>query len=121
MSALPEYLQQSWPVERQLPRYRANSPLRVLIPGGVSVEGTCVDVSEGGLGALTQTKIEEGRDVVLELHLPESEAPLIFKAIVRHSGSDRSGFEFQTITPEQRQLIRTYGLRISMKKRPRLV
>lgn len=121
MGALPAYLHQSWPVERQLPRFRTKSRLRIFVQGGVTFETTCIDVSEGGVGALTQAKVEEGQEVVLELYLFEGDTPLIFKAIVRHSDAERSGFEFQTITPEQTQFIRAYGVSVSMKKRPRFV
>lgn len=121
MGALPDYLQQSWPIERQLMRYRLSVPLRIRTPAGAEIEGTCFDISEGGLGAKSLAKLEMGQETALELQLPEYETVLRFKAIVRHCAPDRCGFEFLTNTPEQRQMILAYGEGLSTKKRPRLM
>jgi c-di-GMP-binding flagellar brake protein YcgR len=120
MGALPEYLQQLWPVERQLTRYQLSVPLR-LVTRGVVAETTCLDVSEGGLAARSRNRLEVGQEAVLEFQLPEHDALLSFKAVVRHCDADRCGFEFLTITPEQRQLILNYGRTLSLKKRPKLL
>jgi c-di-GMP-binding flagellar brake protein YcgR len=119
MSALPNYLQQMWPTERQMTRYKLVVPLRI-VKGDRAAEGECLDISEGGLGARTKAKLTPGEEIVLEVQFPEQHQALAFKAFVRHWEDGRCGFEFVTITPEQRELIRGYGQAASLKTFPRL-
>ena len=78
--------------------------LHHLVPGGVRfTRGITLDISEGGLGALVQSGLRVGETVSLELALPDSDLKAV--AIVRHSSSLRSGFEFLGLTPEERQHI----------------
>ncbi len=121
MGALPEYLQQSWPTERQLTRYRLSVPVRIVTSQGSEVNTTCLDVSEGGLGAKATAVLAVGQEAAIEFQLPDHDPLLRFKAIVRHWDPDRCGFEFLTNTPEQRRMILEYGLNSTMKKRPRLM
>lgn len=78
--------------------------LQHLVPGGVrSIRGITLDISEGGLGALVQSGLRVGETVSLEFALPDHDLKAV--AIVRHSSSSRSGFEFLGLTPEERQRI----------------
>ena len=75
-----------------------------LVPGGVRfTHGITLDISEGGLGALVQNGLRVGETVSLELALPDYDLKAV--AIVRHSSSSRSGFEFLGLTPEERDRI----------------
>lgn len=65
--------------------------------------GISLDISEGGLGALVQGELLVGETV--EMDLPLRERPLRMIAIVRHTCSARSGFEFLGLTAEARQQI----------------
>lgn len=120
MGALPDYLQQSWPTERQLTRYALSVPVRIVSSAGMEFETTCLDISEGGLGAKSHTRLEMGQEIALELQLPGHDTLLRFRAVVRYKGADRCGVEFVTNTPEQRQLILAYGQSLSLRKKPRL-
>ena len=61
--------------------------LRHLCRGGVRAShGISLDLGEGGLGAIVQGDVHVGDTV----------------AIVRHTSSVRSGFEFVGLTPEER-------------------
>lgn len=118
MGALPTYLQESWPTERQLKRYKLEQPLRLTTSSGDIVEGRTADVSEGGLGATAVNGLAVGQEVQLEFCLPQSDQSFSVRAVVRHAGQSRCGFEFLTITPEQRSAMLRYGESSSEKKRP---
>lgn len=118
MGALPTYLQETWPTERQLTRYKLEQPLRATISGGKVVAGATVDVSEGGLGASGINGLSVGQEVELEFCLPQRDDALVVKAVVRHADHERCGFEFLTITPEHRRAILAYGESHTAKKRP---
>jgi hypothetical protein len=62
--------------------------------------GISLDLGEGGLGALVEGDVRVGETVAIDLRL--SEQPLTTVAIVRHTSSVRSGFEFVGLTPEER-------------------
>ena len=87
---------------------------------GVEVaRGSCFDISIGGLGASVAGPIQLGQEVRLEFTLPPQEESLLLKAMVRHFEAGRCGFEFLTITPEDRDAILAYGDSLTKKKRPR--
>jgi hypothetical protein len=78
--------------------------LHHLVPGGVRfTHGISLDISESGLGALLQRRLPVGETVSLELELPDYDLKAV--AIVRHSSSARSGFEFVGLTAEERERI----------------
>jgi hypothetical protein len=75
--------------------------LRHLCRGGVRAShGISLDLGEGGLGAIVQGEVRVGDTVAIDL--PLSEQLLRAVAIVRHTSSVRSGFEFVGLTPEER-------------------
>jgi hypothetical protein len=91
---------------RRHPRTLFSVPLtlRHLCRGGVRASrGISLDLGEGGLGAIVQGTVHVGDMVAIEL--PLSEQSLTTVAVVRHTSSVRSGFEFVGLTPEERRLI----------------
>jgi len=88
---------------RRHPRILFSVPITVrhLCRGGVqATHGISLDLGEGGLGAIVQGDIYVGETVAIDLRL--SEQLLTTVAIVRHSSSVSSGFEFVGLTPEER-------------------
>jgi PilZ domain-containing protein len=88
---------------RRHPRTLFSVPitLRHLCRGGVRASrGITLDLAEGGLGAIVQGDVHVGDTVAIDLRL--SEQLLTTVAIVRHTSSVRSGFEFVGLTPEER-------------------
>lgn len=74
--------------------------LHHLSPGGIRASrGISLDLGEGGLGAIVQGEVRVGDTVGIDLQL--SERLLTTVAIVRHTSSVRSGFEFVGLTPEE--------------------
>jgi len=90
------------PVRRHL-RTPCSVPvtLRYLVTGGIhATRGISLDISEGGLGALVQGELRVGETVEMDFDLHKH--PLRTVAIVRHSCSRQSGFEFLGLTAEER-------------------
>jgi hypothetical protein len=90
-------------VVRRHPRTLFSVPITLqhLTSGGIrKTRGISLDLAEGGLGALVQGELQLGETVGIELSLRER--PLSTIAIVRHTSSIRSGFEFLGLTPEER-------------------
>src|ERR1700687_2921290 len=88
---------------RRYPRVLFSIPITVrhLCRGGVrATHGISLDLGEGGLGAIVQGDVRVGETVAIDL--PLSEQLLSTVAIVRHTSSVRSGFEFVGLTPEER-------------------
>jgi hypothetical protein len=88
---------------RRHPRTLFSVPitLRHLCRGGVrATRGISLDLGEGGLGAIVQGGVHVGDTVAIDLRL--SEQLLTTVAIVRHTSSVRSGFEFVGLTPAER-------------------
>jgi hypothetical protein len=78
--------------------------LHHLVAGGVRfTNGISLDISEGGIGALVRGGLRVGETVSLDLELPDYSLRAV--AIVRHSSSVRSGFEFVGLTADERQYI----------------
>ena len=78
--------------------------IRRLMPGGMRrTHGISLDISEGGMGALVQNELKPGDVLELDLELPSQRLNAV--AIVRHSSSTRSGFEFLGLTAEERRQI----------------
>lgn len=110
---LPSYSvsQQDHPAKavRRHARLLYSIPLTLhhLAAGGVrSSRGISLDISESGLGALVENGLQVGETVSLSLALPHYDLEAV--AIVRHSSSVRSGFEFVGLTPEERQRIASF-------------
>lgn len=88
---------------RRYPRSPFSVPvtLRHLMTGGIqATRGITLDISEGGLGALVQGELLVGETVEIDFRLRNQALATV--AIVRHSSSVRSGFEFLGLTTEER-------------------
>lgn len=91
---------------RRHPRILFSIPitLRHLCGGGVkSMHGISLDLGEGGLGAIVQEDVRVGETVSIDFRLVDQ--PVTTVAIVRHTSSVRSGFEFVGLTLEERAQI----------------
>jgi c-di-GMP-binding flagellar brake protein YcgR len=91
---------------RRYPRWIYSAPLTVrhLDAGGVrKLRGITLDLSEGGMGALIQGILNLGEAVEIDLHFEQHAFNAV--AIVRHTSSIRSGFEFLGMTAEERAQI----------------
>lgn len=91
---------------RRYPRVLFSVPLTIhhLVAGGTRRSpGVCLDISEGGMGALVQDGLHLGETVKIDLKLPGDMISAV--AIVRHSSSVLSGFEFVGLSAEERSRI----------------
>ena len=88
---------------RRYPRSPFSVPvtLRHLMTGGIqATRGITLDISEGGLGALVQGDLLVGETVAIDFRLREQALSTV--AIVRHTSSVQSGFEFLGLTAAER-------------------
>ena len=85
---------------RRHPRYRLSTPITVRVPGGTTAPAITIEISEGGLSALTGTDFRVGDTLELE-PIGGGKA----EAIVRRCAGRLCAFEFLNLSPEQRQQI----------------
>ena len=88
---------------RRHPRSLFTVPIAVhhLCEGGVRTSrGISLDLGEGGLGAIVQASMQVGDTVAIDLQMGKQLLTTV--AVVRHTSSVRSGFEFVGLTPEER-------------------
>lgn len=79
----------------------------VVLRSGVpeNIPGRCLDLSEGGVGAVVAGAFAPGQNVGVEVRLPHVARPLQIKARVRHQGALRCGLEFVGLPSDQREMI----------------
>ncbi|HTS36103.1 MAG TPA: PilZ domain-containing protein [Candidatus Solibacter sp.] len=85
--------------------------IRHLMAGGVqTTRGVSLDISESGLGALVQGVLHVGDTVTINMNLPEHTLNAV--AIVRHSSTVRSGFEFLGLSADERARLAKSAARV---------
>jgi hypothetical protein len=93
------------PVQRH-PRVLYSIPVtlhRLASDGVQSAHGISLDISESGIGALLEGRLEVGETVGIDVPLPD--LLVSTAAVVRYTSSARSGFEFLGLTPVERERI----------------
>ena len=115
MQHLPEYAQQNWPKTRQFERFELETKLTVRT-ADAELRGWCADVGEGGLGGIIAARLFDRQEVAVEFELPSVREPLVVRAVVRYTNGFRYGFEFLSLTSEQREAIARYGKSAELMK-----
>jgi PilZ domain len=93
---------------RRFPRYNLDVKMGVSVfrTGSIfSLWGRSTELGMDGIGATLTGDLESGEVVSLEFPLPLSANPLKMRAIVRYRQGLHYGFEFLTLSPEQRTLL----------------
>ena len=96
-------------VQRRFPRYPFDLKLSVHVfraGARVFLWGRSNEMALDGIGATLTGELEPGEVVAMELMLPMAGYPIKFRALVRYRDGLRHGFEFLTLTHEQREEIR---------------
>jgi hypothetical protein len=97
-----------WKIARSFPRFAIDLP--VTISGGklaATIPAKIVDIGLGGLCAiLTEGQVRSGDRLQLTFVLPKDSGPVVLMAKLKYVIDQRHGFQFLTITPEQRERIR---------------
>src|SRR5437764_2973751 len=99
---------------RRTHRYDLAVPIDVtVLRSGVPdcIPGRAVNVCEGGLGAVVAGELHSGDAVGVEFRLPSAASQFHAKAVVRYEARLQCGLEFQSLSPQQRDMIRYWGLR----------
>jgi len=71
-------------------------------------EGQSSDLSEAGIGMLLPTDLNSGEVLGLSFSLPGSSSAWELRAVARYRRGYHYGFEFLSLTGEQRQFLKTY-------------
>ena len=90
----------TWAISRQHGRFLID--LRLVVQAKTTLHGRTKNLSEGGLGATIAGDIGLGEFVQLQLQLPESQEPQVFRAEVRYRQGFQYGFKF--ISPSDKQI-----------------
>lgn len=72
------------------------------------IEGHCRDLSEAGIGIILAAELNGGEVVGLSFLLPGAPHPFEVRAVVRHRRGYQYGFEFLSLSPEQRDLLESF-------------
>lgn len=115
MSSVAQFEAQRSGMGRRMPRCPIAVPVRVtVVRAGVpnAIPGRSLDLSERGIAAVLAGDVSPGDAVAVEFLLPEMGLGLHAKATVRHHAPLRSGLEFQTLSVEQRAMIRRWTHRV---------
>jgi hypothetical protein len=95
--------------QRRFPRFAIDARMQVrMFQGGEfrTCWGRSTELGQDGIGATLTGDLETGEIVSLEIPLPLTPYPLKLRAIVRYRQGLRYGFEFLTLTSEQRDILR---------------
>jgi hypothetical protein len=72
------------------------------------LEGHCRDLSEAGIGILLAAELNGGEVVGLSFLLPGAALPWDVRGVVRYRRGYQYGFEFLSLTGEQRGSLMSY-------------
>jgi hypothetical protein len=93
---------------RRFPRFAIDARIKVrMFQAGEfrSCWGRSTELGQDGIGATLTGELETGEIVSLEFPLPLSPYPLKVRAIVRYRQGLRYGFEFLTLSDDQRNML----------------
>jgi PilZ domain len=96
---------------RRHPRYRADFRLTATYLDGShyrKLEGHCRDLSEAGIGILLAVEMNNGEVVGLNFAIPGNDLVWELRAVVRYRRGYHYGFEFLSLTNDQRETLKTY-------------
>jgi c-di-GMP-binding flagellar brake protein YcgR len=96
---------------RRHPRYRADFRVAVNHLLGnqyQKIEGHCRDLSQAGIGILLATELNAGEVTGLSFVLPGSSLSWEVRAVVRYRRGYHYGFEFLSLTGEQKKTLESY-------------
>jgi c-di-GMP-binding flagellar brake protein YcgR len=98
--------------QRRFPRFWIQFPI-VLLNDGITIgDGTVYDLSAGGCAVESQASIQKGDYVVLQLYLPDHQAPttplMVDVGAVRWVIQQKFGLEFISLASEDQQRLRRF-------------
>jgi len=98
--------QPKYAVRRRFPRYRTELPVKIRNHDERELNGCCLVIAEGGLGANLPEPLPVGSVVQLRLALPTHPTLLNVWVIVRCQLGCHHGLEFLSLTEDERLSIR---------------
>lgn len=97
-----------WKIARGFPRFALQVRVQILAleEDVTAIAGRMVDIGLGGFCAEFAPALRVKQRLTVEFRMPRNPTPIRVKAIVKHNNGARYGFQFLTLTPEQREIIR---------------
>jgi c-di-GMP-binding flagellar brake protein YcgR len=96
---------------RRYPRYHSELPVIVTLLAGEErqrLEAHCRDLSETGIGVLLAAELNLGEVVSLGFSIPGTPHAWNIQAVLRHRRGYHYGFEFFSLSDEQRRILTEY-------------
>ena len=96
---------------RRHARYRTEFPVGITLLEGQGYRhqaAHCKDLSEAGMGVLIAAELTLGEVVSLRFLLPGQNAEWNIRAVLRHRRGYHYGFEFLSLSVEERSVLLTY-------------
>jgi c-di-GMP-binding flagellar brake protein YcgR len=96
---------------RRHPRYRVDFRVNANYlegSGYKKIEGHCRDLSEAGIGVLVAAELNNGEVVGISFSLPGDHSAWELRGVVRYRRGYHYGFEFLSLTNEQRETLKSY-------------
>jgi len=92
---------------RRYQRYELETELRAAVLGvdHREMRGRSLNINEGGIAGVFVAGWEVGTSVDLQFSVPIATTPVRVKGIVRNCAGYRYGFEFASLTAEERETI----------------
>jgi len=100
--------QPKYTIRRRFPRYRTNLPVQVRDRQQRTHVGHCFVIAEAGLGATLPETIPVGSLVQLLFSIPSHSTQLKVLALVRNQNDRQHGFEFLSLTEDDRLFLRQF-------------
>jgi hypothetical protein len=98
--------------QRRFPRFVTQFPIAFLKDGVMIGDGAVYDLSTGGCAVESQANVLKGDYVVLQLYLPDHQAPttplMVDVGAVRWVIQQKVGVEFIRLSSEDQQRLRLY-------------
>ena len=94
---------------RKVPRFRLTVPLHLsVLRSGIpdKISGRSVEIGEGGMGVVAESKLVPGESVRVEFLLPRTTSAIRATAVVRYQHNQSFGLKFLRLPLEQQSLIR---------------
>ncbi len=97
-----------WSKQRRFPRYRTDLPLGVHNHHERELDGRCLVIAEGGIGGILPEPIPVGSVVQLRFAIPTHRTLFEVWAVVRYQVDLHHGFEFVSLTEDERLSVRQF-------------
>jgi hypothetical protein len=106
---------------RRAPRFPAAIPVDItILRSGIpyTIPGRSINFGEFGMGAMLAGELTAGDLIGVAFRIPEVDAPIRTRALVRHQAKLQCGLSFVGLLPEQQMIIERWSRRMAEVRPP---